>query len=123
MKRLNGYFVAEHSEKNELGGLTEKVTLYQGKQEIAHITTCTTQGSVYLQILGLYVESNHRKQGLARRLVEHILEKADRIVMLRVCSYADESMSDEQLIKFYQSIGFVQMPNRNKYHLMYKKIK
>jgi ribosomal protein S18 acetylase RimI-like enzyme len=104
------------STKNAVGGINEKFVIKKDGKEIAHVKTSIQQdGSAWIS--AVYVDPEHRNQGLAKKLIQSVINKYKRPINIRVSAYKDEPLKDDQLIEFYRKLGFEQIPNMNKYYM------
>lgn len=66
-------------------------------------------------ITNLAVRPDHRRKGLARRLVSHLLDEAKRLGCLRAT--LEVRPSNEAAVKLYTSLGFEPVAFRPRYYL------
>ena len=58
-------------------------------------------------VSNLYVQPSHRREGLAKHLMEAVLSAySDCELVLTISSYADAPMDDAALAAFYATFGF-----------------
>lgn len=60
-----------------------------------------------IEVFFLYVDVNHRGKGYGRKLMETVIARhPDAVLDLTAEPFVDKPMDKEQLIKFYESLGF-----------------
>lgn len=77
-----------------------------GKDEtIAHVKTYARHGVRWLT--DVWVDPEHRRQGLATKLIrEALAAHAGEVLYLNVHGYTNQPMSDAQLTRWYGFFGF-----------------
>jgi GNAT superfamily N-acetyltransferase len=123
MKSFKEYFDTSFEIKitktnTKVGTTKETFTLLKNGKEAGHIKTSIHPNVIWLA--ALYISPEFRNQGLAKKLIQVIIDYYHKPINLRVGAYEDEPLKDDQLIAFYKKLGFKQIPNMNKYYLRYE---
>ena len=107
------------SQKNGIGGTNIKYSIKNNLEEIAYIKTTEPIEENQTWIQALYVAPQYRRKGLAKQLVNHVIKLRTTPLYLRATPYKDEPLSEDNLISFYQSLGFKPINHLNKVYLKY----
>lgn len=79
----------------------------QDGAEIATAVVYEKQGTLW--ITDVWVQYNHRKNGIATSILKEVIEQyKHRDLYLGVNGYTNRPMNDEQLTEWYKSFGFVE---------------
>jgi len=76
-------------------------------REIGFVTYHQATDGDYVWIKGMYVDPDYRGHGIGRRLIDEVSKRnAEKDLGLRARPFRDMNMSQQQLEKFYSSMGF-----------------
>ncbi len=74
-------------------------------ERIATATIHFKKGGLWLT--DVWTAPEHRKQGLARKIIDHVLRAyVGRTIYLTIGPYTNAPLDEDQLGTFYQSFGF-----------------
>ena len=73
-------------------------------------------------VLGaLHIKPQYQRQRYGKQLLQHIIDEVSpdwSELRLMVQPFADKAMDVQELVRFYQRFGFVQMPSRSEWPIM-----
>jgi len=88
-------------------GPEHRFDITRNGREIGGVAVMDVPGHDAGWIRGLYVSPRHREKGLARKLMEHVLDAyGHKPLELHVGPYKDKALGTSELAAFYTSLGF-----------------
>lgn len=121
MNTLSEYIAGEYYDivntQTPNGNTKHHITLSNDYQKIGTVTVSIIKGETW--ITDVHVDPEFRKEGYGRKLVTYVTDKYPHPINIRVYSY-DTHVTDDDLVEFYEHLGFKQKEGSNQYYMVYQ---
>jgi GNAT superfamily N-acetyltransferase len=91
-----------------------KYTVFYKKNEFVG-SVVLLQKKYGLTLYDLHIAESHRRKGLAKALVNKVIEKqGSNDLFVRATPYNDQPMPKDKLVEFYENLGFTEFGNEGR---------